>query len=172
MRLLKRVAAAALTGAALLTAGQAQADQSWAWSYAGTGVTASGTFTTAGNAAVAEDILSFTGTRNGLNITGLVPLETDPDFLYDNQFAAAAPHFTEGGIVFEVAGLGNVNVYFFEGQTWDLRVVDGVPIEGPITFNVTAVPEAATLAYMGLGLAGIAFAARRTRRKEEQAETV
>lgn len=153
--------AAALSLAGL---GTAHADQTWAWSYTGTGVSASGTFTTAGAALVPEDILSISGFRNGAAITGLVPLDTDPNFAYDNQFTAGTPHFSDGGMVFSVAGLdSNVNVYFFTGSYQDLVVVGADAIETPITFSVSAVPEPATaLALLtGLGVLSLRLRARR-----------
>jgi hypothetical protein len=155
--------AAALAVAGL---GSAQADQSWVWSYTGAGVTASGTFTTAGAAVVAEDILSFTGQRNGAAITGLVALGADPDFLYDNQFSATGDHFTDGGVVFSVTGHENVNLYFFGGEYVDLFIAGGVtPVETPVSFTVSAsaVPEPATVLSMlaGLGLLGVYAGQRR-----------
>jgi len=163
MKFLKQVAAALLSGAALMTSGLAQADTSWAWSYTGTGVSASGTFTTAGAALVPEDILSISGSRNGVAILGLVPVGEDGNFAYDNQFANSGNYFTDAGMLYDVGGgdAGHFNVYFFEGQHFDLQVVDGQAIETPISFSVTAVPEAATYVYMALGLAGIGALARR-----------
>lgn len=157
---------AALAAAGLLSATSALAVTTWNFSYSGTGVTASGSFTTAGNALVAEDILSISGVRNGVSITGLVPVGQDPDFFYDNQFTIAQPNFTDGGMVYSLANGQNINVYFFAGTYTDLFVVGGVtPVETSITWNVAAapVPEPATVLSMlaGLGLMG-AFVRRRS----------
>lgn len=167
MKLLKQAAAALAASTALLAAGAAQADTTWAWSYSGDGVTASGTFVTAGSALVPEDILSISGTRNGETILGLVPLGSDSNFVYDNQFTVADPHFTDGGLLFDIGGgdFGHVNLYYYEGQYFDLQVdADaGIAYEAPISFTVSAVPEASTYAYMALGLLGVAAVARRRR---------
>ncbi|MBC7941804.1 MAG: PEP-CTERM sorting domain-containing protein [Chitinophagaceae bacterium] len=152
MNLKKVVLAAAL---ALSAAGAAQADQLWAWSYSGTGVTASGTFTTAGLAVAPEAVLSISGSRNGAAITGLVPLGADPGFIYDNLFQAAPPHFTDGGLLFSFSGgLPNVNLYYFDGEFIDLTAAGP---EIPVSFSVTAVPEPSTVLAMmaGLGLLGV-----------------
>ncbi len=152
----KRSLAVAALGLASL--GAAQADTVWNWSYTGEGVTASGTLTTAGQALVAEDILAVTGTRNGLAITGLVPLGDDPFFEYDNQFSSVAPYFSAPGMLFSVAGgQPNVNIYFFDGEYFDLYTDGLSAIEVPISFSVTAVPEASTVLSMmaGLGLLGV-----------------
>jgi PEP-CTERM motif len=144
--------------------GVAQAQQVWAWSYSGTGVTASGTLTTAGNALSFEDVLAVSGTRNGEAITGLVPVGDDPDFLYDNQFTATAPHFTDGGLLFSFGGgLPNINLYYFGGEYVDLYIDGLTPIETAVSFSVTAVPEPATALAMlaGLGLVGAQLRRRR-----------
>lgn len=167
MKMLKKAAAAIAASSALFAAGAAQADTTWAWSYSGDGVLASGTFVTAGTALVAEDILSITGTRNGQAILGLVPVGEDSNFSYDNQFTVAEPHFTDGGLLFDVGGgdMGHINVYFFEGQYFDLYVDAEAQLayEVPISFSVSAVPEAATYGYMALGLIGVGLVARRRR---------
>ena len=167
MKMLSRFISTAVVGAALLSASMAQA-ATWAWSYSGTGVTASGTFTTAGPALVLEDILTFTGTRNGTTILGLIPVDTDPNYIYDNQFTISIPHLTEGGILYNVGGSGDdrsVNLYLDsnDGQYHDLRIdlSIGEVVDTVVTFNVSAVPEAATLGYMALGLAGMGLVLRR-----------
>jgi hypothetical protein len=150
---------AALVAAGVLSATSASAVTTWNFSYSGAGVTASGSFTTAGNALVAEDILSISGVRNGVAITGLVPLDSDPDFLYDNQFTIASPNFTDGGMVYSLANGLHINVYFFAGTYTDLYVINNLtPVETDITWNVAAapIPEPATVLSMlaGLGLMG------------------
>lgn len=157
MKLQRVLSAGALGLSALLCGTAAQAD-TWAFSYTGAGITASGTFTTAGSALVAEDITSISGFRNGVAITGLVPVGADPDFFYDNQFTIASPNFTDGGMLFSLAGGGpNTNIYFFETGYFEVYI-DGLgAVDTPITWSVTAVPEPATVLSMmaGLGLLGV-----------------
>ena len=155
---LQRVLSAGTLGLCALMCGTAAQAAAWAFTYTGAGITASGTFITAGPALVAEAITSISGVRNGVAITGLVPVCTDPDFLYDNQFTIASPNFTDGGMLFSLAGGGpNTNVYFFETGYFEVYV-DGLgAVETPISWSVTAVPEPATVLSMmaGLGLLGV-----------------
>jgi hypothetical protein len=154
MKFQRLILASALAVAGLTSMSAAQAVTTWTFSYSGPGVTASGTFTTAGAALVAEDILSISGLRNGQAITGLIPVGADPDFFYDNQFKITAPNFTDGGMLFSVAGGVNTNVYFFDGEYFEVQA--GVP-EVALNWSVTAVPEPATVLSMlaGLGLLGV-----------------
>jgi len=144
--------------------GAAHADQTWAFSYSGGSVTASGTFTTASAAPGAQDVLSISGVRNGVNILGLVPVGSSLTYLFDNQFNPEAPHFTDGGLLLAMdAGVPDVNVYFFQGDYVDLTECDTACIETPISFNVTAVPEPATVLSMLAGLGLVGFQLRRRR---------
>lgn len=144
--------------------GAAHADQTWAFSYSGGSVTASGTFTTASADPFAQDVLSISGERNGVAILGLVPLGSSLTYLYDNQFNPAGPYFTENGLLLSMAdGVPDVNVYFFQGDYTDLFDCDNSCVETPITFNVTAVPEPATVLSMLAGLGLVGFQLRRRR---------
>lgn len=168
--LVKRMGTALLAGAALMAASVAHADTTWTWSYAGTGVTASGSFTTAGAALTPEDILSFTGTRNGVAILGLVPLASDENFTYDNQFTSVAPHFSEAGLLFDIGGglpSSHINLYWDsnDGLIHDLQLNDDATAvtDTIVAFNVSAVPEPATYGMLALGLVAVGAVARRRR---------
>jgi len=160
MKLKTFLAAATLAVSGLLGATAAHAVTIWNFSYSGPGVTASGSFTTAGAALTPEALLSISGVRNGVAITGLVPLGADPDFFYDNEFTVASPNFTDGGMVFSQAGGNpNINVYFFNGAYQDLYIDGfGDPIETAISWAAAPVPEPATALSLlaGLGLLGAA----------------
>ncbi len=148
----------AVAAVGLASLGAAHADTTWAFSYTGQDVTASGTFTTAGNALTPEAVLSITGFRNGQAITGILPLDSDDNFIYDNLFTSASPNFTEGGILFSVAGgQPNTNVYFSEGEYFEVYVDGLSAVNVPIVWSVTAVPEVSTVLSMmaGLGLLGV-----------------
>ena len=161
---LKNTLLAAVLG--LSAVGAAQADQTWVFSYSGPGVVASGTFTTDSMAPAPQDILSISGTRNGVAILGLVPVDGNLTYTYDNQFNPAAPYFTDGGLLLAMdGGVPDVNVYYFNGTYTDLNACDTTCVETPINFTVSAVPEPATILTMlaGLGVVGVGMNLRRRR---------
>lgn len=138
------------------------------WAYSAIGLTASGTLTTAGDALVPEDVLTFSGTRGTDLITGIVPLGVDPGFNYDNQFQLPAPSTNTAGILFNVGGgVGNVNLYF-ESGAYHEYTYSGLPgniNDRIVSFTVAPVPEPETYAMMLAGLGVIVALSKRKKQK-------
>jgi len=143
----------------------------WTFNYSGGGVSASGSFMTAGSAFTPELVSNFTGTYtdsfvNNAAITGLVSLGADPHWLYDNKFTAVDPLLNRLGILFGVVGLGsNVNIFFNDGTNHipsDFgQYLSGTYVGGryqlqSVNLVVSAVPEPEIYAMLlaGLGLFG------------------
>ena len=160
----KKALAACAAVSVLALCSAAHAVQVWSWTYSGAGVNAAGLLTTAGSALVPEDILSFSGTRNGEAIVGLVPLGADSNFIYDNQFQAGAPQLSLDGVLFALPGDVHVNVYADAGAFFEATSIT-VPPDLPIQFSAQAVPELPTYATLivGLGLFAGMAALRRPR---------
>jgi hypothetical protein len=122
----------------------------WNWSYSGTGVSASGTFTTidAPDEAGLYQIVGITGDDNGVTITGLQPTGTaisgNEPYSVDNLVSAVEPRLTTHGFGFSLAN-GNYANPFHNGSTYYeyLSVppyVNGAGPETPVSFSAAMVP--------------------------------
>ncbi|MBR8834814.1 MAG: PEP-CTERM sorting domain-containing protein [Stigonema ocellatum SAG 48.90 = DSM 106950] len=117
LALLSATALAATSGLVFGTM-QAASALSWNWNYSGTGIAASGTFTTNDT----PDDLGFyqisgiTGTRNGETITGLQPTGTpipgNEPFDVDNLISLDPQQLTVNGFGYSTSG-GNYSNPFF-----------------------------------------------------------
>ena len=171
-------AMAATTAFGMQTAGAAEFD----WSYSGSNggpVTASGTLDATPIGGGVYDVISITGTRNGVAITGLATYAGE-----DNEIYTTPPHVDYPGLAYSIIGGSVFNVYY-DTSTSDsyacgavgyceigpgVAGTDGLgpPVDsiGPIaTFTLTAIPEASSWAMMMLGFAGLGFAGYRASRK-------
>jgi hypothetical protein len=140
-----------IAAAILLTHGQpSEALLLWNWSYSGTGVSVSGTFTT--NDAPDEtgfyQIVGITGVDNGVAITSLQPTGTaipgNEPYAVDNLVSTAEPHLTAHGFGFSVAN-GNYANPFYKASIYCeyLSVppyVNGAGPERPVSFSAAIVP--------------------------------
>lgn len=140
-----------ITAAMLLMQGQpAEALRLWNWSYSGTGVSASGTFTTndVPDGAGFYQIVGIIGADNGVRIIGLQPTGTaipgnDP-YAIDNLVSVAEPHLTAHGFGFSLEN-GNYANPFYNGSSYYeyLSVqpyVNGAGPERPVSFSGAIVP--------------------------------
>ncbi|WP_233153931.1 PEP-CTERM sorting domain-containing protein [Scytonema sp. HK-05] len=97
---------------------QAASALNWNWNYSGTGITASGTFTTndTANDLGFYQITGITGTRNGETITGLQPTGTsipgNEPFIVDNLISLNTQQLTGDGFGYSTEQ-GNYSSPFF-----------------------------------------------------------
>jgi hypothetical protein len=159
----------------------AEASLLWNWSYSGTGVSASGTFTTndAPDKAGFYQIVGITGTDNGVTISGLQPTGTaipgNEPYAVDNLVSAAEPHLTTHGFGFSLAN-GNYANPFYKGSIYYeyLSVppyVNGAGPERPVSFSAAIVPEPSAASLMLAGLVGLISFARIFRAGRTTTET-
>lgn len=134
----------------------------WNWSYGGTGVSASGTFTTndTPDEAGFYQIVGITGADNGVTITGLQPtgaaIPGNEPYAVDNLVSAAEPHLTKHGVGFSLAN-GNYANPFYNGSIYYeyLSVppyLSGAGPERPVSFSAVIVPEPSAAPLMLAGL--------------------
>ena len=110
----------------------------WSWSLTGSGVSASGVLTTLGDATSFEAVTGISGAFNGNAINGLVPLNSDARFIYNNLFAfnGATPAIDGFGLLIDVAVLGHLNLLDrnrigLYGLSWGGKVAMRVPALEP-----------------------------------------
>jgi hypothetical protein len=171
----------ALTCLALLSLGTAAADDVFAFTFQGL-YTGTGTLTTIDNGDGTFTAISGTGFYDNLAIT-LVANPTAPnpfdkpvpngDFYFDDQLFPAANSILDGwGLLFRfdnpVNSLGATYVNFCgttacDGldDTYSALLNDANFTIDDATFEVNSVPEPSTLAFLGLGLAGLTTLKRR-----------
>lgn len=126
------------------------AKQLWCWNFAGTGVSAAGTFLT-GNDADAEGyyrITGITGSVNSAPITALQPtgasIAGNSGFPVDNLVRATAPQLTKHGFGFMAAD-GSYHNAFHVGHYQDYisrpPYADGKGTEPMIEFKATTASD-------------------------------
>jgi hypothetical protein len=141
-----------IAAAILLMHGQpADALLLWNWSYSGTGVSASGSFTTndAPDEAGFYQIVGITGAENGVTITGLQPAGTaipgNEPYAADNLVSTAEPRLTTHGFGFSLANSDYANPFYKGSSYYEyLSVppyVNGAGPETPVSFSAAIVPE-------------------------------
>ena len=145
----------------------------WSWSYSGSDITASGTFTTlsAPNADGGYLITGITGMRNGQSITGLQAAGTsipgNEPYTVDNLvFIGPGPQLTKSGFGFSISG-GNYSNPFYADFLPTPEYLEFFSMPGightelPVVFSAApvAVPEPATvtLVFGALLLSGFVY---------------
>lgn len=175
----RRCARTALLALAAVAAGTPAhaASLSWTWSYAGAGITASGTFVTGDtpDALGYYLITGIAGTRNGETITGLQPAGTsvpgNEPFHVDNLVRLGTEQLTGDGFGYSTSG-GNYATPFFASflpTPGYLEVFSAPPFipgasnlgpedsELPVNFTATllTIPEPGSYALALAGLAAL-----------------
>lgn len=105
-------------------------------------------------------VVSISGNRNGTPIGGLVALNSDPNFIYNNLlFPAASPVVDNSGILYSI-GENHFNLYSNQGEYLEATGTVGTGFT-IISASVSQTPEPASLGLIGVGLLGVGALRRR-----------
>ena len=113
-----KLALSLVLGAALLSGSAQAGSRLWRWNCQGSGINASGTFTTreAPNADGFYEITGITGEANGVSISGLQPTGTaipgNDGYPVDNLVRAAVPQLTIHGFAFALTNGTYANPFY------------------------------------------------------------
>jgi hypothetical protein len=150
----------------LLATPNVRADQ-FNFSLSGTGVSASGTFTTNPQSGGTFLVTGLTGSLNGGSMSLLPPLT---NYNSNNLLYPTSPFVDLQGIEFAVRGLG-YDLYGGGGQDFLVNTSICSASSGgcsfgqgaPVALTVTTAPETSVLSLIGFGALVIAIATRRKR---------